>query len=115
MGTYGAGDLMTTKPYVAGSAYIARMSDYCDHCAFDPASTCPITPLYWAFLARHEAVLSTNARMRVAIASVRRRPDRQKARDRATFEHVSAALAAGRRMTPEELNEPPGSLDGAGL
>ena len=30
MGTYAVGDLMTTKPYVSGAAYIARMSDYCE-------------------------------------------------------------------------------------
>lgn len=108
MGTYGAGDLMTTKPYVAGSAYLARMSDYCEGCAFDPRSTCPLTPLYWAFLARHESALSANPRMRVAISSMRTRAESQKARDREVFDHVSAALAAGRRMTPDD----PG---GAGL
>lgn len=29
MGTYAAGEVMTTKPYVSGSAYIDRMSDHC--------------------------------------------------------------------------------------
>ena len=53
MGTYALGDLFVTKPYVSGAAYIHRMSDYCDGCAFDPKSSCPITPLYWDFLARH--------------------------------------------------------------
>ncbi|MCA8955036.1 MAG: cryptochrome/photolyase family protein, partial [Planctomycetes bacterium] len=41
MGTFAVGDLMTTKPYVAGSNYIDKMSDYCDGCAFDPKKTCP--------------------------------------------------------------------------
>ncbi|MGY2251305.1 cryptochrome/photolyase family protein, partial [Pseudomonas gingeri] len=50
MATFGAGDVMTTKPYVAGAAYVHRMSDYCRGCRFDPKSTCPLTPLYWAFL-----------------------------------------------------------------
>ena len=42
MATYGTGELMTTKPYVAGSAYIHRMSDYCRQCRFDPATDCPV-------------------------------------------------------------------------
>lgn len=50
MGTYATGDLMITKPYIAGAAYVNRMSDYCGECAFDPKSTCPLTPMYWAFL-----------------------------------------------------------------
>ena len=44
MGTFALGDLMTTKPYVSGAAYIDRMSDYCKACAFDPQKDCPITP-----------------------------------------------------------------------
>ena len=27
MGTFGVGDLMVTKPYVSGAAYILKMSD----------------------------------------------------------------------------------------
>ena len=51
MGTFGLGDLFTTKPYVSGAAYVDRMSDYCGDCAFSPKRDCPITPLYWHFLA----------------------------------------------------------------
>ncbi|MGD8983916.1 MAG: cryptochrome/photolyase family protein, partial [Desulfobacteraceae bacterium] len=52
MGTFALGEMMITKPYVSGAAYIHRMSDYCAACAFNPKKNCPITPLYWAFLAR---------------------------------------------------------------
>ena len=38
-------DLLTTKPYVAGAAYIHKLSDYCGGCRFDPKTTCPLTPM----------------------------------------------------------------------
>ena len=34
MGTFALGTAMMTKPYVAGSAYINRMSDHCGACQF---------------------------------------------------------------------------------
>ena len=33
------------------------MSDFWAECAFDPKANCPISGLYWAFLARHERKL----------------------------------------------------------
>ena len=45
MGTFATGELMTTKPYIAGSGYIHRMSDYCKGCAFHAKRTCPLTPM----------------------------------------------------------------------
>lgn len=108
MASYGAGDVMTTKPYIAGSAYIDRMSDYCKGCRFDPKSTCPITPLYWAFLARQADTLEANQRMTIPVAAVRKRTPAQRAADRATFEHVSATLAAGQALEPPQAASPIG-------
>jgi deoxyribodipyrimidine photolyase-related protein len=96
MGTFGVGTVMTTKPYVSGAAYIDRMSDYCRGCQFDPKTSCPVTPMYWAFLARHEAALAGNPRMAMPLRSLARRPAARRARDVATFDSVSSALAAGR-------------------
>ncbi len=73
MGTYALGDLMVTKPYISGSAYISKMSDYCDTCQFHPKKTCPMTHLYWSFLQRNEAVLSGNPRMSIVMAALRKR------------------------------------------
>lgn len=101
MGSFAAGDLMTTKPYVAGSAYINRMSDYCQGCRFDPKTTCPLTPLYWAFLGRHRATLADVDRMKLPMVSEGKRTAAQRERDAATFERVSAALSSG-----EELEAP---------
>jgi deoxyribodipyrimidine photolyase-related protein len=100
MGTFATGPVMTTKPYVAGSAYLARMGDYCDGCAFDPRTSCPLTRLYWAFLARHEAALARVPRMHVPLAALRKRTAAQRARDAATFERVRDVLARGDVLTP---------------
>jgi deoxyribodipyrimidine photolyase-related protein len=72
MSQYADGGRMTTKPYTSGGAYIHRMSDLCDGCAFRPADrtgprACPFTAGYWAFLHRHRHRLSGNARMRRAV------------------------------------------------
>lgn len=98
MGTFAAGDLMTTKPYVAGAAYVDRMSDYCAGCRFDPKSTCPLTPLYWAFLGRHRAALAGVERMKLPLASEARRTEAQRAHDAAVFERVSALLSRGEEL-----------------
>lgn len=100
MGMYAFGPIMTTKPYVSGAAYIDRMSDYCTGCRFDPASTCPITRLYWAYLARNEARLAGNMRMAMPMRSLAKRTAAQRSEDAATFERVSAALADGRGIEP---------------
>ncbi len=101
MGTHAVGDLMTTKPYVSGSAYIARMSDYCGRCSFDPKTTCPIADLYWAFLARHEARLKGNPRLRLPLQALRKRSAVRREDDFQTFRRVRDTLAAGRALSAQ--------------
>ncbi|MCB9644930.1 MAG: cryptochrome/photolyase family protein [Myxococcales bacterium] len=95
MGTYAVGDLMTTKPYVSGTPYLQKMSDYCKACRFDPKKDCPISSLYWAFLARHQEKLSENIRLKMPMASLRKRSDEKKQQDAALFAKISEQLAMG--------------------
>jgi deoxyribodipyrimidine photolyase-related protein len=101
MGTFGVGDLMTTKPYIAGSGYISKMSDYCSGCRFDPKKTCPLPSLYWAYLGRHTEVLSQIDRMKLPVRAEAQRSPEQKTKDRSVFEHVSNALQNGQELHPE--------------
>ncbi len=103
MGTFAIGDLITTKPYVAGAAYLHRMSDYCSHCRFDPKSNCPFTPLYWAFLGRHEPKLKDNDRLKLVLASWRKRPAGRRQQDNKVFEHVRRVLRDGKVLSPEGM------------
>ena len=103
MGTFSLGDLMTTKPYVSGAAYIDRMGDYCEGCSFNPKKNCPITPLYWAFLSRHQAALAKNPRLRMPMASLRKRKSQRRTQDRKVFNHVQDVLSKGGVLTPDNL------------
>jgi deoxyribodipyrimidine photolyase-related protein len=102
MGSFAVGELMTTKPYVSGAAYINRMSDYCGDCAFDPKRSCPITGLYWAFLDRHRDGLAANPRMGVVVHALGRRGEPKRAHARAVFEWVSERLGRGKRLAPAD-------------
>jgi deoxyribodipyrimidine photolyase-related protein len=103
MGTFAAGDVMTTKPYVSGAGYIHRMSDHCGACAFDPKRDCPLTRLYWAFLDRHRERLSGNRRMSLVLGSLRKRAAARRTEDARVFEAVTRLLADGVELSPGRL------------
>ena len=101
MGLFALGDLFTTKPYVSGSNYIDKMSDYCSGCSFNPKTNCPIKSLYWAFLARHQPKLAEMGRMNLPLATLRRRSEKNRANDQRVFEIVTETLQNGERLTPD--------------
>jgi deoxyribodipyrimidine photolyase-related protein len=103
MGTYAVGPLMTTKPYVSGANYINRMSDFCRGCQFDPHKNCPMTPLYWAFLARHESALRDNPRLSVVLKALGKRQLQVKERDRLVYDVMRVRLAEGTSMSRADL------------
>ena len=100
MGTWAVGDLVVTKPYVASANYIAKQSDYCRHCAFDPKRNCPFTPLYWAFFERHRDALSANPRLMRVYQMLAKRSAGQKHADAEAVSRVRAQLANGERLVP---------------
>ena len=102
MGSFGVGDLLTTKPYVAGAQYIDRMSDYCKSCRFDPKTTCPVTPLYWAYLQRHRDELQQVPRLKLPLAAEAKRSPAQRQADQDTFVKVSREMKAGLELTPSQ-------------
>ncbi len=62
MSQFAAGAALTTKPYVSGSAYLRRMSD------FGPGEWREDwDALYWAFVHDHREVFDTNPRSRMAV------------------------------------------------
>ncbi|MFZ9141479.1 MAG: cryptochrome/photolyase family protein [Candidatus Limnocylindrus sp.] len=59
---------ITSKPYIAGGAYVSRMGDDCSDCFYDPKLSvgehaCPLTTLYWDFIDRHAERFAKNPRM----------------------------------------------------
>jgi deoxyribodipyrimidine photolyase-related protein len=99
MATYADGGLTATKPYVSGAAYIHRMSNFCEHCRYDPKKSagedsCPFTALYWTFLERNEAVLGNNFRMKMPYTTLRRKQPEElvqlRARAAEAIEHLQS-------------------------
>lgn len=75
MALYANGGTFTSKPYVASGAYIKKMSNYCSHCRYKPEvktgpQACPFTTLYWAFLIKHQTLLSANLRTSLMVKHV---------------------------------------------
>lgn len=66
-----------TKPYAASGKYIQRMSNYCEHCRYDPGKregedACPFGVFYWDFLIRNRERFAKNQRMAMILKNVDR-------------------------------------------
>jgi deoxyribodipyrimidine photolyase-related protein len=74
MALFADGGEMMTKPYAAGGNYINKMSGHCKGCRFRPNEkhgdeACPVTALYWDFVARHEELMGSNRRTQRAVGT----------------------------------------------
>lgn len=106
MSQYGDGGLVGSKPYCASGAYIDRMSDYCRGCRFDPKKAtgddaCPVTTLYWDFLARHKKRFARNHRMGFQLKNVERK-------DTSELRAISRRADALRKSMTEDARRFPG-------
>ncbi|WP_428312801.1 cryptochrome/photolyase family protein [Hydrocarboniphaga sp.] len=77
MSQHADGGLMGSKPYIASGKYIAKMSNYCSGCRYDPAlstgpKACPFTTLYWDFLARHRQRFAAHPRLVMQVRNLDR-------------------------------------------
>ncbi len=84
MALYADGGRLASKPYAASGAYIDRMSDYCDACAYDVRKkagpqACPFNALYWDFLDRNRAALAGNRRLDMPYRTLARMSEARRA------------------------------------
>ncbi|ADJ65204.1 cryptochrome/photolyase family protein [Herbaspirillum seropedicae] len=97
MSQWADGGIIATKPYVSSAAYIGRMSDYCQGCAYDPRQrhsedACPYNALYWDFFLRHQERFGKNARMGMAYQQLRKMDTQELARLRERAAHLRERL-----------------------
>ncbi len=90
MALFANGGRFTSKPYIASGAYVKRMSNYCQGCAYSPEArsgkdACPMTTLYWNFLDAHEKEFAGNPRTALMVKNLQRmtEDDRAAVRSRA--------------------------------
>jgi deoxyribodipyrimidine photolyase-related protein len=99
MSQYAAGSMITTKPYVSGSNYIKKMSDFKDgpwRFSWDA--------LYWEFVGDHRELFARNPRSRMSVVLF----DRMDAGRRAELRHEAARwLADGGPPAVEALRPVP--------
>ncbi len=90
MSQFAAGELVTTKPYVSGSNYLRKMSDF-------PAGewTGVWDALYWQFVADHRAGFEANPRSGFAVRTYDRMDDARKRELTATARPWLAGPVAG--------------------
>jgi len=77
MSQHADGGLITTKPYISGSSYVLKMSDY-----KKGDWTAIWDGLYWRFVAKHRSFFEKNPRMKVMVSQVDRMGEKLKIHQR---------------------------------
>jgi len=87
MSQHAAGNLITTKPYMSGSNYVKKMSN------FEVGDWCETwDALYWNFVITHQSKLSKNHRMHMITSRVEKFTDEKKKDYKAKTEAFSQSL-----------------------
>jgi len=105
MSQHADGGLTASKPYIATGQYIARMSNHCAGCRYDPKAAmgpraCPFTTLYWDFLDRHEARFRNHPRLALQVRNLGRLDESTRAAIREQARGIRQRLAAGPGAEP---------------
>ncbi|MEL7027284.1 MAG: cryptochrome/photolyase family protein, partial [Pseudomonadota bacterium] len=103
MSQFADGGIVGSKPYVSSGNYIAKMSNYCDSCAYSVKTklgqgACPFNLLYWAFLARHEDRFAKNPRMANMYGTWNRMKEDRRAQILAEADAFLAKMEKGERV-----------------
>lgn len=74
MGLYADGGRIASKPYVSSAAYLHKMSNACESCAYRykellGEKACPFNALYWDYIRRHQSEFVSNPRMTMMVAT----------------------------------------------
>ena len=87
MSQFSDGGLLATKPYISGSNYILKMSDYKrgDWCKIWDA-------LYWKFINKNRLFFKKNPRMNMMVAMYNKKSDSDKKRLYEIASHFKATL-----------------------
>lgn len=85
MSQHADGGLITTKPYISGSSYVLKMSDY-----KKGDWTAVWDGLYWRFVAKHRSFFEKNPRMKVMVSQVDRMGDKLKAHQKTADKFLSS-------------------------
>ncbi|AFZ43047.1 deoxyribodipyrimidine photolyase-related protein [Halothece sp. PCC 7418] len=77
MGQFADGGVFASKPYASSANYVNKMSDYCEHCCYNPRqrsrdSACPFNFFYWDFIERQRDQLQSLGRMNLVLANLRK-------------------------------------------
>ena len=97
---YADGGFLASKPYIAGGAYINRMSDYCKRCTYKVSKkngpeVCPFNYLYWNFVMEHKKKFSGNPRMGHSYRTLSKMGDEKLKAIRSDAAHFLKAMSDG--------------------
>jgi deoxyribodipyrimidine photolyase-related protein len=85
MSQHADGGLITTKPYISGSSYVLKMSDY-----KKGDWTAVWDGLYWRFVSKHRDFFERNPRMKVMVSQVDRMGEKLQAHQRTADAFLSS-------------------------